>query len=495
MEIALFVVYGLALAFIFCYTLIQIQLVLKYGNYKKAQKIRKKDTKDGTFLPKVTVQLPIFNELYVAERLIDSIAQLDYPKELLEVQVLDDSTDETRDLIEKKVEEWKNKGLQMVHLCRENRQGFKAGALAEGLKMAQGEFLAIFDADFLPNPSFLRNTIGCFKNPEIGLVQTRWEHLNENYSLLTKLQAFGLDAHFSVEQGGRNAGGHFMNFNGTAGVWRKSTIVDAGGWQSDTLTEDLDLSYRAQLKGWKFIYLEEVGAPAELPAEMNSLKTQQFRWNKGAAECTRKNLAKVLAAKKIGLGTKLNAIFHLMNSAVFICIILIAVLSIPALYIKNSQIEYALLFQIASISILCLPVLAIFYWTAIKSHSDNKIKSFFQFILLFPMFLAVSMGLSLHNALAVLEGYIGKKTPFIRTPKMNLKNDTSNFWKQNIYLKKHINPLTIIEFLLAAYFVFGITLAFRYQDYGLLPFHFLLALGFIYVAMYSLFHSFKVAKG
>lgn len=494
MEIALFIIYGLALFFIFGYSLIQIQLVFKYNKYKITQKKRLEEGDIPMDLPKVTVQLPLFNEQYVAARLIDAMAQLDYPSDKLEIQVLDDSTDETIEIVKKKVEEWKNKGVDIIQICRTNRSGFKAGALAEGLKRAKGEFLAIFDADFLPNPDFLKKTLSQFTDFNIGMVQTRWEHINENYSLLTKLQAFGLDAHFTVEQGGRNAGGHFMNFNGTAGVWRKKTIEDAGGWQSDTLTEDLDLSYRAQLKGWKFKFLEEVGAPAELPAEMNALKTQQFRWNKGAAECTRKNLRKVLRSKNLGFGTKVNAIFHLMNSAVFICVVLISLLSIPALMVKNYHLEYQLLFQIASAFILSLPILAWFYWTSYAYKKPNKVKSFFKFFILFPLFLSVSMGLSLHNALAVIEGYIGKKTPFIRTPKMNLTNKSMGKWKSNVYLKSHLTPLTFIELAFAAYFIFGISLAFKYDDFGLLPFHILLAFGFIYVAFYSLIHVFKVSR-
>lgn len=494
MEIALFIVYGTALLFILCYSVIQIQLVIKYKKYKRLQKQRLKESSDQPNLPFVTVQLPLFNEQYVAARLVDSMAQLDYPKDKLEIQVLDDSTDETLDIVKKKVEEWKANGVDIVQICRTDRSGFKAGALAEGLKIAKGEFLAIFDADFLPNPDFLKRTLNEFTDDNIGMVQTRWEHINEDYSMLTKLQAFGLDAHFTVEQGGRNAGGHFMNFNGTAGVWRKKTIEDAGGWQSDTLTEDLDLSYRAQLKGWKFKFLEEVGAPAELPAEMNALKTQQFRWNKGAAECTRKNLGKVLRAPNLGLGTKLNAIFHLMNSAIFICIVLISILSIPALSVKFYNIEYKLLFQIASAFILCLPILAIFYWTSLTREEPNKVKAFFKFLFLFPLFLSVSMGLSLHNALAVLEGYIGKKTPFVRTPKMNLTNDSKNTWAKNVYLKGHLTPLTFVELAFAAYFLFGISLAFKYEDFGLMPFHVLLAFGFVYVALYSLIHSFKISR-
>ena len=491
MELIPIIIYGIALLFIFCYSLIQIQLVIKYKRYKKQQKLRLAEHSTVNFEPKVTVQLPLFNEKYVTERLIDCVAALDYPKNKLEIQVLDDSTDETIEITKAKVEEIQKLGIDIIYLHRTDRSGYKAGALAEGTKIAKGDFIAIFDADFLPEKDFIHRMVQPFQDEKVGMVQSRWEHINERYSMLTKLQAFGLDAHFTVEQGGRNAGHHFINFNGTAGIWRKSAIADAGGWQSDTLTEDLDLSYRAQLKGWKFIFLEEVGAPAELPAVMNALKTQQFRWNKGAAECVRKNLGKVLRSKNIDFGTKMNAIFHLMNSAVFICIIILALLSIPMLNIKNNFEEYKTLFLAASVFLITLPILALFYWTSMSRNYASKTKAFFHFVFLFPMFLAVSMGLSLHNAMAVLEGYMGKKSAFIRTPKFNLSNDKSKKWGTNVYLRRKINPITILEVLFAAYFFGGILLGFHYEDYGLMPFHAMLFLGFGYVSFYSISHSFK----
>src|SRR6056297_2782400 len=271
------------LTFILLYSLVQLSLVLSYKRYRK-QHAGDADSAyevDDPELPTVTVQLPVFNERYVVERLIDSIAQLD------------DSTDDSKNIAIRRVAHWRDRGVDIRHVTRPDRKGYKAGALAFGLEQARGEYIAIFDADFVPRKDFLLGALPPFRDAQVGMVQTRWEHLNRDYSILTRLQAFALDAHFSVEQGGRNAGGHFMNFNGTAGVWRKETIADAGGWSDDTLTEDLDLSYRAQLKGWRFVFLEATGAPAELPAVMSALKTQQFRWNKGAAECARKNLGKV----------------------------------------------------------------------------------------------------------------------------------------------------------------------------------------------------------
>jgi len=494
MELILIVIYGVALMFIFCYSLIQIQLVFKYKKYQKLRRERTNSDKALEYYPRLTVQLPIFNEKYVAERLINSIALLNYPNEKLEIQVLDDSTDESQEICKITVQKLLLEGINIQYLHRADRKGYKAGALAEGLKSARGELIAIFDADFLPKKDFLMRIVPHFKDASIGMVQSKWKHINEKYSLLTRLQAFGLDAHFSVEQGGRNAGGHFMNFNGTAGIWRKKAIESAGGWQSDTLTEDLDLSYRAQLKGWKFLFLEEVGAPAELPAEMNALKNQQFRWNKGAAECTRKNLGKVLRAKNISASTKLNAIFHLMNSAVFICIVVLAILSIPILSIKEHHPEYSILFNVATFFLVTLPILAIFYWTSLRQSYKNWSSTFIDFVKLFPAFLSVSMGLSLHNAMAVMEGYVGKKSPFIRTPKFDLTDDQSKNWTSNIYLTKKMSPLIWLEFIFALYFLGGILLGFYYQDYGLMPFHLMLFIGFGYVASFSFAHTFKTAK-
>ena len=489
LEIGLLVLYGLGLLFILSYSVIQIYLVIKYN---KRKKLGPKEWSPMHELPKVTVQLPLYNELYVVERLIESILKFDYPKELLEVQILDDSTDETTQIVAGSIAPYLAQGFQIEHIRREDRSGFKAGALAVGMQKAHGEFVAIFDADFLPHPDFLQKMILPFRDEKVGCVQSKWQHINADFSLLTKLQAFGLDAHFSVEQGGRNEAGHFINFNGTAGVWRKTTIEDAGGWQSDTLTEDLDLSYRAQLKGWQFVYREDVGAPAELPAEMNALKTQQFRWTKGAAECARKNLGKVLVAKNLSLGTKLNAIFHLMNSAIFISIVLISVLSVPILFIKQANESYAWIFKVGSIFILTLPILGTFYWTSIINQYAKKTIAFKHFMVLFPLFLSVSMGLSLHNALAVIEGYIGKKTPFIRTPKFNLTNNKNQSWRANVYLTRSIGLLTVIELALAIYFLAAIYVGFRFEDYGLLPFHLLLVFGFGFVSLKSIIHLFKI---
>lgn len=482
------VIYCAALLFIFIYSLVQLSLVVAYRRSKTINAHINTEWKEEEGLPPVTVQLPVYNELYVAERLLQCVASLDYPSAKLQIQVLDDSTDETTGVIEKTVSKLAQQGFNIRHVRRPDRTGFKAGALSHGLRTATGELIAIFDADFLPGKDFLRNTVQHFRNHRVGMVQTRWGHVNENYSLLTQLQAFGLNAHFSVEQMGRNAAGYFINFNGTAGVWRKQCIEEAGGWSADTLTEDLDLSYRAQLKGWQFIFLEDVSTPAELPVTMSALKNQQYRWNKGAAECAKKNLPKVFSDKKIGLGKRIHAAFHLMNSTVFIAIILTALLSVPLLHIKEAFTAFRGLFWFASFFLFGFAILGYFYFTALAQTEKRFPRNAWVFIKQFPLFLSISMGLALHNAVAVLEGYLGRKTSFVRTPKFNIVT-RGDGWKENKYLDHRITWLTLAEGLLALYFFYGMLAGIRLNDFGLLPFHAMLTFGFGAVFVYSIFHS------
>ncbi len=484
----LLIFYALALAFIFFYSLSQMHLVILYLKDKQNQPVEtpKLEIKD---YPLVTVQLPLYNELYVVDRLIDCIASLHYPKEKLEIQLLDDSNDETTAIIEKKINKYQSVGLDIQLIRRPDRTGYKAGALKYGLEKAKGEFIAIFDADFLPRVDFLLKTIPhLVTNQKLGVVQTRWEHLNKDYSYLTKLQAFGLDAHFTVEQVGRNSAGHFINFNGTGGVWRKACIYDAGNWQADTLTEDLDLSYRAQLCGWDFKYLEHIGAPAELPATMNALKSQQFRWTKGAAENTMKNLKRVFE-KKLPFGTKFHSTFHLLNSGVFLSVLISSLLSVPVILAKTHVPSHLVfLFQAASIFLLSLLTLGLFYGVSYFQLNGKSFKAILSFLFHFPLFLSLSMGLSLHNGIAVIEGYLGKKSPFIRTPKFNIK-EKGDSWKENIYKAKNIGWLTILEGVLTLYFGFGIWLGVHYHDYYLVAFHIMLMMGFATVFYFSIKHA------
>ncbi|MDC3354901.1 glycosyltransferase family 2 protein, partial [Flavobacteriaceae bacterium] len=341
-------IYTLSLLLILLYSLTQLNMLRYFLKYQKRIVIPEtKEPESGW--PKVTVQLPLYNELYVVERLLKCITALDYPQDKLQIQVLDDSTDESFDLTQKLVSAYQQEGITIELLHRTNRDGFKAGALKEGLKTATGEFIAIFDSDFLPDSDWLYKTLPPFQNSVVGVVQTRWGHLNREYSVWTSIQAFALDAHFLLEQIGRNQQQYFINFNGTAGVWRKSCIIDAGNWEGDTLTEDLDLSYRAQLKQWKFVYLDQVVTPAELPVTLEAIRSQQFRWNKGGAENFQKMIRRVLNDSELSLGVKLNALVHLLNSTMFLSVMIVAVLSIPVLFIKTQFQSLSFLFDLGSL--------------------------------------------------------------------------------------------------------------------------------------------------
>jgi len=487
-------VYLVALVFIFMFSITQFSLTLNYIFKRKKldakTKRLNKELKSADW-PQVTVQLPLYNEKFVVERLIDCIAKLDYPSDKLEIQVLDDSNDETTHLVQEKVKEYNQLGIDVKLVRREDRSGFKAGALKYGLRKAKGQFIAIFDADFLPKKDFLKRMIPyLLADDELGVVQSRWGHINKNYSLLTRAQAFALDAHFIVEQIGRNAGSHFINFNGTGGIWRKTCIEDAGNWESDTLTEDLDLSYRAQMKGWKFRYFSEVETPAELPATMPALKSQQHRWTKGAAETATKHLVSVWKSGA-KLSTKFHATMHLMNSSIFVAIIVSSLLSVPVLLIKINHFEETKgLFSVATWFFMSLLSLVFYYATSffrIEGFSGRKL---LKFVFMFPAFFSLSLGMSLHNAIAVVEGYIGKKTPFVRTPKFNiLHQEINNNWKESMYRIKTINPLTWIEGLLAVYFISGVFLGIYSQEYDLLFMHSSIGIGYLAIFYFSIKHA------
>jgi cellulose synthase/poly-beta-1,6-N-acetylglucosamine synthase-like glycosyltransferase len=428
----------------------------------------------------VTIQLPLYNELYVAERLINSVCRIDYPKGKLEIQVLDDSTDETTKLVSLVVNRKKKEGYDIVHIRRANREGFKAGALREGLKSAKGKYVAIFDADFLPKRDFLKQTLSYFGDEKVGMVQSRWEHLNENYSLLTKIQALALNGHFVVEQTVRNRAGFFINFNGTGGIWRKECIQDAGNWQADTLTEDLDLSYRAQLKGWKFIFLRDFTTPAELPSEINALKAQQFRWTKGAIE-TAKKLLPLVWRSNLTLRVKLQSTFHLTNNIVFPFILLAGILNVPLIFIKNSG-PYDPFFNFMAIFILAFISSFFFYLIAQKDVSSDWQKK----IALFPLFMAGSMGFAVNNSRAVIEGLLSRKSEFVRTPKFKIVNKSDSIF-ENKYLKNmKVDSSAFIELLLAAYCLIGVVASIYFMELAALPFQLMFFIGFGMVSILSL---------
>ena len=479
MENFILSLYFLSLSILFGFGIHGLVLLIYY---RKTSKETPKELLIPKDLPQVTIQLPMYNEMYVVERLIKSVCNIEYPKDKLEVQILDDSTDETQTICQNIVKEYQMKGFDISYIHRTNRQGFKAGALKEGLVVAKGEFVAIFDADFIPKREFLMKTVPHFQNPNIGMVQTRWEHLNEDESYLTKAQALALDGHFVIEQQVRNKAGFFINFNGTAGIWRKSCIEDAGNWQADTLTEDLDLSYRAQLKGWKFVFLNNVTSPAELPADINALKTQQFRWTKGAVETAVKILPKVWKAD-LPPKVKFECFIHLTSNIVFPFIILVALLNVPLVIIKNTVAGVDVYYSLMSVFVLASVSTFLFYTFSQKAiHWDWQRR-----LMLFPVFLAGSMGFAVTNTKAVFEGLIGKKSEFARTPKQwDILKEKAKDIK---YRQRKISPVVFFELGLALYFVFGISISIFYLEIAAIPFQLMFLIGFGTIGIMSLKHA------
>ncbi len=483
-EYCLLVVYCICILITTIYCVMQLDLLYWYRQRTKSTLPVLNE------FPMVTIQLPIYNEQFVSERLIDNIVLMEYPKNKLEIQVLDDSNDETVAIVARKVAQYQAQGFNIQHIRRTDRSGFKAGALKYGLTLTDSEFVAIFDADFLPNPDFLVKTIPHFyKDPKIGVVQTRWEHLNEDFSLLTRLQAMQLNVHFAIEQAGRQSGGFWLQFNGTAGVWRRKTIEDAGGWHSDTLTEDLDLSYRAQLKGWKIDFLEDVGTPAELPAEMNGLKAQQFRWMKGGAENARK-LLKLVWGSTLNTSQKIHASQHLLASGVFMTLLVAAIVSVPLVFFLDDFFFDTKIFFISLAGLFSIVLLSI---TAnmqpYNLHGETKFQKFIYLIGIFPIFLSMMMGMCVHNSIAVIEGYSGRKSDFVRTPKYGLEGKTGSF-TQRAYLSRRLPASTFVEGFLMLYFAFGLYASIETGIHEFQIFHAMLTFGFGAIFMYSVRHNF-----
>ncbi|MFN3997897.1 cellulose synthase family protein [Algoriphagus sp.] len=479
--------YFLGMLFILIYSLAQGHLLFHFLKARKSSKSFL--SKKTEAWPKVTVQLPVYNELYVVERLIDAAAKLNYPKELLEIQLLDDSTDQTVELIREKIKQHPEINFQYIH--RVDRKGFKAGALREGLKKASGEFIAIFDADFVPDPDFILKTIPFFSSEKIGMIQTRWTHINRDYSLLTRLQAFALDAHFFIEQMGRNHQGAFINFNGTGGIWRKTCILDAGNWHDDTLTEDLDLSYRAQRKGWEFVYRPEIESPAELPPIMSAIKSQQFRWTKGGAECAVKH-AGAVSKENLSFRVKFHSFAHLFNSTIFIAVLLTSLSSIGVWWAGEKGLIPEFLVRLSGIFLVGFVLIAGVYLVSYFYGKRSFVQSALGVIWQLPLFLSVSMGLALHNAQAVWEGLSGKKSPFIRTPKFNLESGKVKL-AGNRYLLHRMPITTWFEGLLAVAFWGMVWLAFSRENFLFLPFHAMLAFGYSLVFITS-FKSYGLGR-
>lgn len=486
MGIVVIFMYIAVCAVLFIYSVVEFSLLLA-TLFRKVNHPKKQWEE----LPRVTVQLPVYNEAFVIERLIDCVAQLNYPKDKLEIQVLDDSTDETSMKARAKVEEHAKSGLDIRYIQREHRQGFKAGALDYGLESAQGEFVAIFDADFLPSPDFLLQAMPYFSDEKTGVVQSRWTYVNERYSFLTRIQTIMLNTHFSVEHAGRNGSGAYINFNGTAGVWRRSCIEDAGGWMSDTLTEDLDLSFRAQMKGWNFIYVKEIESPSELPITYPGYKTQQFRWAKGAAECARKNIPQLLRNKTTPFWAKLIGSFHLLNSSVFFVVLCFMLFSFPLTYaLAHLPEQHELKFVLKLFTISNFLLLAVFIGGLALTPRKH-----WSMIVLFPFtflgFLMVNMGVALYMSLGVAEGYLGKKSEFVRTPKFNVMGGKNGDVKK--YTRVKFTPLFLMEVLLFAYGVFQLWYAIHVQDTFAIAFASMFSLGLGYNVLATLYYSTRSA--
>jgi cellulose synthase/poly-beta-1,6-N-acetylglucosamine synthase-like glycosyltransferase len=440
----------------------------------------------GSFqeLPRVTIQLPIYNERYVVERLLEAVARIDYPRERLEIQVLDDSSDETRIVCSRLVSEYARAGHPISYFHRENREGFKAGALAEGLSKASGEFIAVFDADFVPPPAIIRDMINYFVDPQVGVVQGRWTWINRHYSNLTQVEAILLDGHFVIEHGGRNFSGRFFNFNGTAGMWRRRAIEEAGGWQHDTLTEDTDLSYRAQLMGWKFVYDPRIVCPSELPVEMNAFKTQQRRWAKGLIQ-TAKKLLPVIWRSSQPLSIKLEATFHLTANIAYPLMVLFSVILLPAMIVRFYQGWFQMLYIDLPLFLASTCSVSTFYVVAQRELYPRGWRSQLKYL---PFLMATGIGLAVTNSKAVFEALMGIQSSFVRTPKYRVEGRQES-WERKKYVHRRSSWISLAELGLAAYFLFTLAYSFVVEDYLTTPFLLLFFMGYGYIGTMSLLQT------
>jgi cellulose synthase/poly-beta-1,6-N-acetylglucosamine synthase-like glycosyltransferase len=477
-DLALLIPYFIVLILLAGYGVHRYILVYLY--YKHRKNRTTEPVARFSDLPRVTVQLPIFNEQYVVERLLESVIKLDYPREKLDIQVLDDSTDETMDVARSLVERYAALGNAITYHHRSNRHGFKAGALAEGLKSAKGEFIAIFDADFIVPEDFLMRTVHHFTEPNIGMVQTRWTHINRNYSFLTEVEAILLDGHFVLEHSGRARTGLFFNFNGTAGMWRRSAIDEAGGWQHDTLTEDTDLSYRAQLKGWKFIYLQDVECPAELPVEMTAFKTQQARWAKGLIQTGKKILPRVLMSDA-PLHTKIEAWYHLTANISYPLMIMLSVLLLPAMIIRFYQGWFQMLYIDLPLFLASTFSISSFY---LVSQRELFPRTWPRALIYLPFLMALGIGLTITNTKAVIEALIGKQSAFARTPKYRVVSKQDKI--RSTKYRKRLGWVPWVELLIGGYFASTIYYAVENENYITVPFLLLFVLGYWCTGLMSL---------
>ena len=480
-DLLLLIPYFLVLAVLSVYGLHRYYLVYSY--YRHRRNLPKREPGQINPLPRVTVQLPVYNERYVVERLIDEVCRLDYPSELLEIQVLDDSTDDTSIAARHCVERHAALGFPIRYFHRNNRQGFKAGALAAGLRVARGEFVAIFDADFLPPPNFLQTTLPCFRDLTVGMVQTRWSYINRNYSLLTRVQSILLDGHFILEHGARSRSGCFFNFNGTAGIWRRQAIEEAGGWQHDTLTEDTDLSYRAQLRGWKFLYLQDVECPSELPVEMNAFKSQQARWAKGLIQTARK-LLPTLWRSPLPWRVKMEAFFHLTANICYPLMAVLAALLLPAMIVRFYQGWFQMLYIDLPLLLAATCSVSAFYLVSQRELFPGEWKQTIKFL---PLLMATGIGLTLSNSRAVIEALFGVRSPFIRTAKYRIESNADRI--ANKKYRHRANWIALLEMLVGCYFVFTVYYAVENGNFATVPFLCLFAGGYLGMGLFSVFQE------
>ena len=476
-DLAIMIPYFLVLGVLAAYGIHRYWLVYCYSRYRANVPAKPAAVVNW---PQVTIQLPIYNERYVIERLVEAISHLDYPADLLEVQVLDDSTDETQEVARNCVERYHALGLNICYLHRSNREGYKAGALAEGLKSATGEMIAIFDADFQPGPDFLRLTVPYFSDPRLAMVQTRWTYLNRDYSALTEVESILLDGHFVIEHGARARSGRFFNFNGTAGVWRREAIEDAGGWQHDTLTEDTDLSYRAQLRGWRFLYLPEIECPSELPVEMNAFKAQQARWAKGLMQTAKKILPRVMRAD-LPAGVKVEAFFHLTANISYPLMVVLSTLLLPAMIVRFYQGWLQMLLIDLPLFLASSCSISGFYLTAQRALYP---KSWHRKIIYLPFVMAAGIGLSVRNAKAVLEALFGVHSEFARTPKYRIEGHAGT-WRRKAYHNR-AGWMPYLEVALGLYFAATVYYSIQNENYFTAPFLLLFVWGYLYTGLMSL---------
>ena len=479
-DLALLIPYFIVLIILAAYGAHRYWMVYLYYKHKKNKTTEPAAHFQFDDLPRVTVQLPIFNEQYVVDRLLDAVCRLDYPREKLDIQLLDDSTDETVEVARILVDRYAALGHPVTYLHRDNREGYKAGALAEGLKTANGEFVAIFDADFVPPPDFLLKCIHHFTDAKVGMVQTRWTHINRNYSVLTEVEAILLDGHFVLEHSARSRSGVFFNFNGTAGMWRRCAIDEAGGWQHDTLTEDTDLSYRAQLKGWKFVYLQDVECPAELPVEMTAFKTQQARWAKGLIQVSKKILPRVLASNA-SRSVKIEAFYHLTANLSYPLMIVLSVLLMPAMIIRFYQGWFQMLYIDLPLFMASTFSISSFY---LVSQKELFPKSWLRSLLYLPLLMALGIGLTITNTRAVLEALAGKQTAFARTPKYRVESKKDRVGAKKY--RKRLGWVPWLELLIGTYFALAVFYAIDNENYFTVPFLLLFVIGYWVTGLMSL---------